>query len=96
MASNYQSEITKHFESKGWLVIKLIKANKDGYPDLLMHRNGVTQWIECKEANDTLKPLQAFKIRELNSFGIRAVCMQAGEGVIYPENEKIKWQKQNK
>lgn len=47
-----------------------------------------TIFIEIKEAKDTLKPLQKFRIDELNKEGFKAFCLQDQKGLIYPK-EKI-------
>ena len=77
MASKYQTKIIKEYESKGWMVINLIKTNKNGIPDLLCIKEGEKPiFIECKEWNDTLKPLQKFRIKELLNYGVDAICMK--------------------
>ena len=75
--SKYQTKIIKEYESKGWMVINLIKTNKNGIPDLLCIKEGNKPiFIECKEFNDTLKPLQKFRIKELLNYGVDAICMK--------------------
>lgn len=87
MASKFQNKIIKEYKSKGWTVIKIIKFSSNGYPDLLcIKENEVDLWIECKELNDTLKPLQEQRIDELISLGKRAFCLQDTKGIIYPIN----------
>tara|TARA_R110002072_G_scaffold265036_1_gene423962 strand:- start:404 stop:649 length:246 start_codon:yes stop_codon:yes gene_type:complete len=77
MASNFQTKIIKEYESNGWFVINLIKTNKNGIPDLLCIKEGEKPiFIECKEFNDTLKPLQKFRIKELLNYGVDAICMK--------------------
>jgi Holliday junction resolvase len=77
MASKYQSKIIKRFENDGYLVINLIKTNKNGIPDLLVLKEGEKPlFIECKEKTDTLKPLQKFRIEELKKYGVNAVVLQ--------------------
>lgn len=72
-------------EKKGYTVLKTIRLGANGYPDLLCMKLGeVDIWIECKEPNDTLKPLQKFRIDELNQLGKKAFCCQNGKGIIYP------------
>ena len=73
-------------QSKGFEVIKVLRFSTTGYPDLLCVKLGeIDHWIECKESNDTLKPLQKFRIDQLNKLGKKAYCLQDGKGVIYPE-----------
>lgn len=77
MASRHQTSVIKKLEAEGWYVIKLIKTNKNGIPDLLCLRNGVAKFIECKEKTDTLKPLQAYRIKELKELGFEAIVDKA-------------------
>ena len=91
--SNFQKKVIKKLEEKGYTVLKTIRLNRSGYPDLLaMKKNEPDLWVECKEINDTLKPLQKKRIDELNSLGKKAVCLQDKKGVIYPigESEQFK------
>ena len=77
MASSFQTKIIKEYEAEGWYVVNLIKTNKNGIPDLLCIKAGHKPiFIECKEKLDTLKPLQAFRIKELKNYGVNAVCIQ--------------------
>jgi Holliday junction resolvase len=72
-------------EAKGFLVLKIIRLNKNGYPDLLcIKKNEIDIWIECKEKKDTLSPLQKLRIDQLNEIGKIAYCLQDGKGLIYP------------
>jgi|688.fasta_scaffold677149_1 hypothetical protein len=87
MASKFQNKIIKEYKELGYTVIKIIKFSENGYPDLLcIKKDTVDTWIECKEKNDTLKTLQAFRIDELNKLGKLAFCLQDGKGIIYPNN----------
>lgn len=86
MASKFQNKTIKQYKDLGYLVLNVIKLSGSGYPDLLCIKDGQSTWIECKEANDTLKPLQKYRIDELNKAGCKAFCLQDGKGVIYPLN----------
>lgn len=81
---NYQTEIKKEMEKKGYLVLNLIKLSVAGFPDLLCLKDGRAIFIECKELNDTLKPLQKYRIDQLIKNGFQAYCSQKGKGIIYP------------
>lgn len=81
---SYQTKIMDEYKSKGYIVIKTIRLNKSGYPDLFLFKNGVTKFIESKEAKDTLKPLQKLRIDQLIKQGFDAKCLQDGKGQIYP------------
>lgn len=87
--SSYQSKIIRLLHENGYHVVKIIRLNKTGYPDILaMKINCPDVWIECKEKNDTLKPLQKKRIDELNEIGKNAVCLKDGSGVIYPGDQE--------
>lgn len=80
---SYQKEIIERYEAKGYDVVKTIRLNKSGYPDVIAMKNGVAIWIECKEANDTLKPLQRHRIQQLRDNGFQAFATQKGKGIIF-------------
>lgn len=70
----YQSKIIKSFEEKGWYVIKLIKTNKNGIPDLLCLKAGERPlFIEVKNENGKLSELQKYRLDELNKLGFDAI-----------------------
>ena len=71
-------------EQKGYKVVSVIKLSQNGFPDLLCMKDGRSVWIECKEKNDTLKPLQKYRIDELINNGFEAYCIQDTKGKIYP------------
>ena len=85
MASSFQNKVKKQMQAKGYTVVSVIKLSANGYPDLLCLKDGQSVWIECKEANDTLKPLQKHRIDELINNGFEAYCLQDGKGKIYPK-----------
>jgi Holliday junction resolvase-like predicted endonuclease len=51
-------------------VLKIIKANKNGYPDLIAIKNNITTFVEVKQPNGRLSELQKVRIQELRSKGI--------------------------
>ena len=79
----YQKEIIKEYEKQGFTVLKVIRLNKSGYPDLMCLKNGKVIFIEVKEDKDTLKPLQKYRIDELKQIGFDAFCIQKNKGKIY-------------
>jgi Holliday junction resolvase len=56
------------------LVLKLIKCNKNGYPDLLAVKNNDTIFIEVKKPNGVLSELQKVRINEMRLKGINVKC----------------------
>ena len=77
MASKFQTKIIKEYEKKGYYVIDLIVTNKVGIADLLcLKPNEKPLFIECKEANDTVKPLQLFRQKELQDLGFESIILK--------------------
>ena len=85
MSSKFQTKTIKKYEKDGYIVVNLIKTNKNGITDLMCLKDGATIFIECKEATDTLKPLQRYRINELIKQGFEAFCLQDKKGIIYPK-----------
>lgn len=83
MASSFQSKIINKLKSKGWTTVSVVKLSKNGYPDILALKQGKVLWIESKEDNDTLSPLQELRIDELRENGFRAYAIQISKGIIY-------------
>jgi len=78
MASKLQTKTIKEYEKKGYYVINLSVTNKAGIPDLLCLKDGCKPlFIECKEVNDTVKPLQLYRQKELISLGFESIILQA-------------------
>ena len=64
-------------EAKGYFVINLIRTSKNGTPDLLCLKDAEAIFIECKEKTDTLKPLQEYRLKQLNDLGFKAYVNKA-------------------
>lgn len=60
-----QKKIINQLEQEGYLVLKLIKCNKNGYPDLLACRNNDYLFIEVKKPNGKLSELQKVRLDEM-------------------------------
>jgi Holliday junction resolvase len=70
--SELQSKIIKHYEAKGFLVIKMIQTNKNGIPDLLLLKEGVHPFfIEVKTEKGKLSDLQKYRINQLEKYGCK-------------------------
>lgn len=85
--SDFQTKTREDYEKRGYIVLNTIRLSKNGYPDLIAFKDGKSIFIECKEKNDTLKPLQRYRINELIKEGFEAFCLQKGKGIIYPEKK---------
>jgi Holliday junction resolvase len=82
--SNFQKKLIKEYTQKGYDVLKTIRLNKAGYPDLILFKAGQTIFIESKELKDTLSELQKLRIDQLIRNGFDAKCIQDVNGQIYP------------
>jgi Holliday junction resolvase len=67
-----QSTRIKQLESEGYYVIKIIKANKNGLPDILaLHPDKGVLFSEVKRPKGKLSKLQEYRLKELHDYGFR-------------------------
>ncbi len=67
-----QSKRIKELESLGYYVIKLIRTNKNGIPDIIaIPPNSDVLFSEVKSAKGKLSKLQEYRIKELKAFGFK-------------------------
>lgn len=67
-----QSIRIKELEAEGYYVIKLMKTNKNGIPDLIaIPPESDVLFCEVKKYNGQLTKLQEYRIKELQSYGIK-------------------------
>lgn len=77
MASKLQTKTIKDLEKNGYFVINLIRSNVNGIADLLALKDGEKPiFIECKEKNDTVKPLQLFRGKQVEKYGCEFVIIK--------------------
>lgn len=66
-----QSKRIKELEQQGYYVIKLIKTNKNGIPDLIAIPPGSdVLFSEIKSATGKVSKLQEYRIKELQNHGV--------------------------
>ena len=83
-----QSKRIKELEESGYFVIKLIRTNKNGIPDLLaIPRDSDVLFSEIKKPDGKLSKLQQYRIKELESYGIQTEVYRGGE---YTASEQSK------
>lgn len=67
-----QAKRIKELEDEGYYVIKLMRTNKNGIPDLIaIPANSDVLFVEVKTPKGKLSTLQKYRIKELNSIGIK-------------------------
>ena len=65
-----QKKRIKQLEDQGYYVIKLMKTNKNGIPDLIaLPRGSDVLFSEIKTKKGNLSPLQEYRLQELETFG---------------------------
>jgi len=84
MASAYQTRLIKQHKADGALVLKAIRLNENGFPDLWIFKDGILKIREVKEGDDSLSPLQRHRIDQLIAQGFDAACIHETKGQIYP------------
>ena len=66
-----QAKLIKKLEDDGYYVIKLSVTNKPGIPDLVaIPRDSDAVFYEVKRPGKKPRPLQVYRIKELNKHGI--------------------------
>tara|TARA_R100001443_G_scaffold24282_1_gene36568 strand:+ start:7264 stop:7503 length:240 start_codon:yes stop_codon:yes gene_type:complete len=67
-----QAKKIKELESKGYYVLKLIKTNKNGIPDLVaLHPDKKVLFIEVKTKKGKVSKLQEYRLKELEEHGFQ-------------------------
>ena len=84
--SEIQYDIIKWLESEGWLVVKIIQTNKNGWPDLQIHALGLTIFIEVKSPKGKLSELQKYRHEQLRDAGFIIITTNSKQAL---QNEFI-------
>jgi len=79
-----QKEITKYLEGKGYYVVKIVRANKSGVPDILFCKDGAFCAIEVKRKGKKSKvtELQRIHLEQITASGGRALVADELSDVI--------------
>ena len=68
-----QTKKIKELEALGYYVIKLIKTNKNGIPDILaIHPKFGVEFYEIKTKKGKVSKLQEYRLKELRNYGVTA------------------------
>jgi len=70
--AQYQKKLIKELEADGFYVLKLIKTNKNGIPDIVALKPDDVKFIEVKGAKTPVSKLQEYRIKELKKLGFNA------------------------
>lgn len=67
-----QAKRIKQLEAEGYYVIKLMRTNKNGIPDLIaIPRGANVLFSEIKTPKGRLSEIQKYRIKELEEYGLR-------------------------
>ena len=69
--SKIQSNIINFLNKNGWIPVKNIQTNLNGFPDLTCLKNGISVFIECKSKNGVLSELQKYRHKQLTEQGFK-------------------------
>lgn len=70
--SQIQSKRIKQLEAEGYYVIKLIKTNKNGIPDIIaIPKDSDVLFIEVKKPDGKVSELQKYRLNEIQKHGCR-------------------------
>lgn len=65
-----QKKRINQLEKEGYYVLKLVKTNKNGIPDVLgIHPDGRVIFSEIKTPNGKLSKIQEYRLKELDKYG---------------------------
>ena len=63
-----QAKRIKQLEAEGYYVLKLIRVNKTGIPDLIAIKEGEVLFSEIKTPKGKLSEIQKYRMKELVSY----------------------------
>ena len=65
-----QKKRINQLEAEGYYVLKLIKTNKNGIPDVVaMHPEKGVLFSEIKTATGKLSKIQEYRLKEISAYG---------------------------
>jgi Holliday junction resolvase len=75
-----QNRKIKELEKDGYYVIKLVKTNKNGIPDIIaIPKDSGVLFCEVKTPNGRLSKLQEYRLKELSEHGCRTEVYRGGD-----------------
>jgi Holliday junction resolvase len=77
--SRLQSKIINDLKLYGWEVLKMMKGNEAGWPDIFAFKNKVTVFIEAKKPGEEAKELQKYIHRRLEAQGFQVFVIDTWE-----------------
>lgn len=75
LESVIQRKIIKRYEADGYLVVKISLCNLNGFPDLMLLKDGKATFVEVKRPGQKPRALQEYRLKELRNAGFDALIM---------------------
>ena len=71
LESVIQSKIRNEAKKNGYIVLKVVKCNMNGYPDLTLFKDNKTTFIEVKNEKGIQSELQKYVQKQLEKEGFK-------------------------
>lgn len=71
LESVIQSKIVNEAKKNGYIVLKVVKCNMNGYPDLTLFKDNETIFIEVKNEKGIQSELQKYVQKQLEKEGFK-------------------------
>lgn len=75
LEKDIQADIIKRYQAQGYIVVKISLCNLNGFPDLMLLKDGKASFIEVKRPNEKPRPLQEYRHRQLREAGFQCDVM---------------------
>ncbi len=75
LESQIQKRIIDRYKKQGYIVVKLSLTNLNGFPDLMLLKNGKATFVEVKRPGQKPRPLQEYRLQELRDAGFDALVL---------------------
>ncbi len=80
--SRLQAKIINDLELSGWEVLKMMKGNKSGWPDVFAFKNKIAVFIEVKKKGEVADDLQKYVHRRLEAQGFQVFVIDTWESYL--------------
>ena len=87
---NIEKNIRKELKKRGYKTYKIHvgQYGPEGFPDLLVIKNGITSYLEVKAPGKTPEPIQILRMRELYKAGCIAAAVWSVAAALHVLGEK--------
>ena len=73
--SIFEQKWSKKAEKRGWLPVKNIQTNLNGWPDRMYMRDGRVFFVEFKAKGGRLSELQKYRIEQIRGLGFHCFVL---------------------